>query len=231
MIKEYPFKVKITQCIYFSKTSPGFTILSNKDKPASNFHSCKEYILDYVNFFLTDYICSYISYTPPVKWEFSSLDLMVTGFDESSALKTLSLLNYFEELYNFPKTELFSHEKNWVFSGSLDWAISPPMLSLYLLLIRNGPCKYSEPKHFLTKVEDLRDWSYFESISETLKKIKNIGPKKIFGENIKTNWPKNNQHIHQWGILAFSSCEILKSCTRSDEPIIMNWYENMNGVK
>jgi hypothetical protein len=104
----------------------------------------------------------------------------------------------------------------YLFEGSKQWMMAPPMLSLFTLLLRVGAChKKGTPfKETLQGVESKKIPQYQTSDSNFLKtgmvgieRILSEKPSKIFGRSLVKNYPKglSGGTIHNnFGIVAFS---------------------------
>jgi hypothetical protein len=117
----------------------------------------------------------------------------------------------------------------WLLEGSKRWMRSPPMISLYTMLIRVG-FSHTLGKDFWDTINGICNCSVTpyqaedrDRLTNSLKGIKRIlaeGDRKIFPEDIKKNYPKGLriQDMHDnLGICSFSSGD-----TRSLVPI---WHK------
>ena len=209
MFQPFPVKINPTKSAYSSGLS--FTTMTAEGEPVRNFTSCKEYILDDVNDSITS---DKIGFFQTGKKAFLD-ETRLLVVDHPNVERAFNILNFVEEYLEIPCSIINSCGDNcYVFRGSPRWMISPPMLSMYALLIR-----ISKP------IDEILDEKYYGSDSNILNNgaragilnIVNYGDKKIFGENIKSNWPKNNYNIHNWGIASFGA-KIMKN----EMP---KWYE------
>lgn len=105
----------------------------------------------------------------------------------------------------------------FMFEGSKRWIQSPPMLSLYTLLLRVGFC-HTKGESFMKTIDGVksgdikpyqrRDGFWLKSSDAALQKILRIGDKRIFHKNIQLNYP-SNMHIeeihHRFGIIGFAT--------------------------
>jgi hypothetical protein len=183
---------------------------------------CKEYTLDHVNNAITGFKNSYINFPDNVPC-LTETRVFVVGKNESQVVTTLDLIHKAEDLLKIPHTVVNSSETSFVFRASPIWMISPPMLSFYTFLIRQGR-KHSIENNLETSLKP-QSQSYWANdailVCGGLVGIKNIlkhGIKKLFGENIKANWPDNNKNIHQWGISAYGYGTLKKEMPQ--------WYED-----
>lgn len=140
--------------------------------------------------------------------------------------KCLMFLNQIEDRLGIKKTvarcvsnpeKKYLNEKAWVFTGSKRWLKSPPMISLYALLIRVG-FSHKPDESFMATIHDIceNERPTYQSVDKfrlrTAKKgfyrILVHGDKKIFHRKIEDNYPSDID-IHtmhnKMGISAFSS--------------------------
>jgi hypothetical protein len=95
---------------------------------------------------------------------------------------------------------LYKRSGVWVLNGSNRWMNSPPMISLYTLLIRLGLVhkKGTSYKKTIQQVISLEIGSYYGDDSyqlsdahETIEKILKHGDRRLFYRDIKRNYPPN----------------------------------------
>jgi hypothetical protein len=137
----------------------------------------------------------------------------------------LDFLNQIEKKLKINKTKIrecesppnkYSAGGVWFFEGSKRWLASPPMISLYTLLIRVG-FTHVEGKNYWSTIEDIcarkippYQYEDFERLKGSIKGIERIldqGDRKIFSSDFKVNYPKGlkiNTLHNNLGICAFS---------------------------
>ena len=110
-----------------------------------------------------------------------------------------------------------------MFEGSRRWISSPPMLSMYSLMIRIGFVhKIGTP--FMQTLEDVksgktkpyqqRDKMWLKSVDMGIKKIMRVGDRKIFHKEIELNYPEDMkiETIHnRLGIMSYASDILTKA--------------------
>jgi hypothetical protein len=127
------------------------------------------------------------------------------------------------------------YEKNGVFmlEGSKRWIQSPPMLSLYTLLIRVGFC-HTIGDHFTKTIEGIKtgqikpyqkkDNHWLKNTEPALQKILRVGDRKIFYKDIQSNYPAN-MHIdsihNRLGIIGFAT-DMLQKAT--GKPVLVPYW-------
>lgn len=104
----------------------------------------------------------------------------------------------------------------WMFEGSKRWIKSPPMLSLYTLLIRVG-CVHEIGVRFEKTLANIiageqkpyqkKDSLWLKHAMMGIEKVIRIGDRKIFHRDIKDNYPNLDIDVihNQLGIAGFSS--------------------------
>jgi len=122
----------------------------------------------------------------------------------------------------------------FMFEGSKRWIQSPPMLSLYTLLLRVGFC-HTINESFLKTIEEVKsgvvkpyqkkDGNLLKSSDLALQKILKIGDRKIFHREIELNYPSNMKIdlIHnRLGIIGFATDIMCK--TNGSPVLIPRWH-------
>ena len=104
----------------------------------------------------------------------------------------------------------------WLFEGSKRWLNSPPMLSLYSLLIRVG-CVHTIGVNFEKTINDIisgelkpyqkKDALWLKHAKLGIEKILRLGDRRIFYRHMKDNYPNLNIDVihNQLGITGFSA--------------------------
>jgi hypothetical protein len=119
--------------------------------------------------------------------------------------------------------------------GSKRWLVSPPMLSLYSLLIRMG-FLHSIPDSFLQTIQKIRlgalkpyqkfDKKWLSEAQIALDLIFKVGDKKIFSSDINRNYPKNLSIdvVHnRLGIMGFANDIVSKNY--KGPVLVPHWHE------
>lgn len=156
---------------------------------------------------------------------------------------TLDFINQIEDRLGIKKSfvrkcndppEGYENSGVFMFEGNKRWIQSPPMLSLYTLMLRVGFC-HSIGDDFESTIKavkngDIKPYqkrdSYFLKHAESaFNKIIKIGDKKIFFKDIKLNYPVDMQinSLHnKMGIVGFSS-DVVRNVL--GEPVLIpHWH-------
>jgi hypothetical protein len=201
MIEVFPGEnIQYTPDVYDSII---FSMMDAKNKLAYSPQNCKEYTLQYTYSTLRDS-------TPGVYLE--EVRMAVHGIYKY-AEQSLDLLHQVEkELKIEPLSFVNTNKANtWlIFRGHKDWFISPPMLSLYGLLIRTGQYHTIGQSVFETIEKSTgRDSSiWVNGAKEGLNFIIKHGFKKVFGSTKSQqsdNWTYGGSLTHDSGIKTFGS--------------------------
>ena len=151
-------------------------------------------------------------------------------------LNVLNFLNQIEKKMGLKPTSATkvsnapSRYKNgfFVLEGSKKWILSPPMLSMYTLMIRTGFC-HNIGEDFNITIENVisgkvdkyqrNDQNYLTTSKPGIQKIVDVGYKTIFGKEPKLNYPDIEKYsLHNnTGICAFSN--------KSAKHNIPHWYD------
>jgi hypothetical protein len=147
--------------------------------------------------------------------------------------KQLKIKKSFVRECNYPPV---SYEKAGVFmlEGSKRWIQSPPMLSLYTLLLRVGFC-HTVGDSFVKTIEGVKsgkikpyqkkDGYWLKSSDAALQKILRVGDRGIFHRDIQLNYPSymEIESIHnRLGIIGFS-VDILHKAI-GDPVLVPYWH-------
>lgn len=212
------FPVSMHRPINFYGTNVVQISLLTKDGQAAYFFSaCKEYMLDYTQISIRNYLSQRKSDSPQTLDDvddpgtagmvyLNELRMAVTNLE--SVLHALQFVNLYERAIGFPPTVVKRLvDFGYVFCGSKQWFLAPPLLSLYGLLVRNGST-YRSGDTLEETMENLSltsgaagYWAYAKSGAELILKH---GPNKVFGTDLAKNWNTRNESIHGHGIVSFS---------------------------
>lgn len=140
--------------------------------------------------------------------------------------KCLIFLNQIEDQLKIKRTvarcvanpeKKYLNQKAWIFIGSKRWLKSPPMISLYTLLIRVG-FSHKPGESFMLTIHDIceNDRPTYQSVDKFrlrsskkgLMRILRYGDRKIFHRKIEDNYPSDidiNTMHNKMGIGAFSN--------------------------
>jgi hypothetical protein len=215
-----------------------FALVSDKFKQCHPFIWCKDFLHDVVYSTLHErkfeiYRFKYDpSYDPKVCLR--ETRLLVTNAKDAKIEKKidqcLEFLNQIEENLLMPCSKVRKCSNApaeykygvFLFQGSKRWMQSPPMISLYSLLIRVG-FSHVSGTNFSTTIKMLKeghlkpyqnkDSKWLNEIEPALYKIMRFNDRKIFHRDIKLNYPKNFQieKIHNnLGIMSFANDMRLK---------------------
>jgi len=210
-----------------------FSFVSPDNKQATPFAYCKDYLQDAVQGFIINKKRSIFGFTydPAIHAPLciKRTKLLVANSQEfefdKKMLNCLDFIHQVEEHLKIRKT-IVSKCKNpplkyirsgvWLFDGSSRWIKSPPMLSMYTLLIRLGFGHNigDNYKNTLSYILNGEIKSYQPVDSFRLKQAKagidrifETGDRKIFNSDIKKNYPssiKINVMHNLLGIIGFS---------------------------
>ncbi len=211
-----------------------FSFASPNDIQVSPFAYCKDYLQDAVHGFLTKKTSTIFGFTyDPKKHEPIALNktkLLVTNsidFEFSNKIvNCLDFLNQIEKHLKIRKTKAeecdnvplqYLRSGIWLFEGSKRWINSPPMLSLYTLLIRLG-FGHTIGTPFEKTIDGICsgaikpyqkiDVGRLKKCKSGIKKILRLGDREIFDSKIKNNYPRTvlTRTMHNtMGIVGFSS--------------------------
>lgn len=192
-----------------------FSFLSKNNKQVSPFAYCKDYLQDVVHGFLTNKKKSIYGFTyDPKKHQpisITTTKLLVTNFQDpyfsSKIPNCLDFLNQIELELKMTKTSALKADEPpmrytrcgvWIFQGSRRWLKSPPMISLYTLLIRIGfghtigtPFKDTIAEILADKktpYQPVDRWRLSEAM-DGINAILTAGDRKIFHRKIQDNYP------------------------------------------
>lgn len=224
-IKWYDSGYKNSNVLQIYKKGLEFAFLSNAYEQCHTFILCKDFLHDIIhaninNIPINIFNFSYNPYYDP-KICLKELRLLVKNNSDnqfSDKLKNaIIFLNEIESKLEMKKTVLRSCEnKTWLLKSSKRWMKAPPMISLYVLMLRIGlvhtPNKTA--KETINDILKQKIKTYQKKDSYLLKhsylgfeKILKIGDNKIFFKDIKKNYSPtlSLDCIHNsTGILAFS---------------------------
>jgi hypothetical protein len=176
-----------------------FSLLATDNGLTYSISDCKEYILDHTLMTVKPNVYTYR------KVYMDEVRLVVLKLN--NVLNVLEFVNLFEHKINFPLSIInrFNESEAVIFRGSKKWFMSPPMLSLYALLIRNGTNHILGDSLDKTLDDICKKNLYFNSSYKTIETIMKKGPENIFGEDLNKNWNFTLHDIHFCGIVNFSS--------------------------
>jgi len=177
---------------------------------------CKDFIQDLIHGMVNNkHISIYGFKFNPSKddsWDIDKIRILV--FDpkkdiSSLASNTLNIVNQFEKRFGWEFTKakevIFETPSRKhpavVFTGPSNWALSPPLISLYTLLLR-ACLIYDKNKTLNDFLKDIKlnkssifygsnDASYLYNAYSAIKNFLNYHPKQFFGDVLATNYPDN----------------------------------------
>lgn len=209
-----------------------FSALTEKNELAFHVGSCKEYVLDAVHS------------TIHKKGSYKEVDLrsarIIVTFDEEGMNRAIDLVNQVENALGIPPSTAERCQGGdetcgmYLVTGDVRWLHAPPMLSLYLLLLRTGG--YGKTKSSSLTIEHEIGKPFLEFLGKLgdgkvnhhdsyhwqwgawagLKFILEHGDQAIFNKNRDDNWNKSLScsDIHaSYGIMSLGN----KSCNRCPE--------------
>lgn len=187
-----------------------FAFVSLEGKQCHAFAYCKDFLQDAVWATLNKssvgiYGFSYVhGKNPPVDMDNMRLGVRVKGTPkedmETMCRKALTFLQEVDAGQGFSPSELLlggqrkgEKSKTFVFVSDPAWLHSPPMVSLYSLLVRVGMtyegggwrAHFDNAKKYIGK----NDKTYIKSAQKGVNKIIGKDPTKIFAKEIKDNYP------------------------------------------
>lgn len=185
-------------------------MLGKDGKQAHVIGLCKEYVLDCVYKSVhpqSAFNSLYAIHYAPVFLD--KVQVIVHGLN-GWANNSLHLINLVEKTLDMPQTTLTELPGQYhVFQGNRRWLISPPMLSLYTLLIRagrscdGGDLDTATQAYYNCKGMNT-DVGYMKQARPGLEHILTYGDRFVFGNNMAANWTSCGD-IHGRGIINFSS--------------------------
>ena len=205
---------------------------ATKTEQCTDFVFCKDFLHDCVHAFLYSKKISPYSFHYDPKEKPIDLDhtyLLVTNSSDIKMKQKIEncqdFLNQIEKKLRLFRTKILkcrnapdNYKKSGVYMiyGSKMWLNSPPMLSLYSLLIRVGFChtKGVDFTETITKVQNgqippyqQNDAGYLKKAKEGIDRILSLGYRKFFYKDISKNYPNSVDisTIHNYfGIVGFS---------------------------
>ena len=193
-----------------------FAFVSQKNKQVIPFVLCRDFLQDAIQGFLIGSKRTiYGFHYDPTEDEPIVVDqtrLLVSNSTDSKLAEKipacLDFLNQIERKLRIPLTRVrecndppkkYARSGVWYFEGGGRWIKSPPMISLYTLLIRVG-LVHAVGEPFMTTVDKVATGTIKGYMSEDrdrlnqgmkgIKRILEKGDRKIFCKDIKSNYPK-----------------------------------------
>lgn len=228
-----------------------YALVSEDNVQCHNFVWCKDFLHDVVYSCVNKkpfeiYRFRFNPYLDPNP-SLSKIKLLVTNpkdkHFESKIPDCLDFLNQIESRLKMRKTTVRKcksppqgYESGvFLLEGSKRWVNSPPMLSLYSLLIRMG-FLHSIPDDFFFTIQKIRlgalkpyqkfDKRWLSEAQSALDLIFKLGDKKIFSTDIKKNYPKNFSIdvVHnRLGIMGFANDILSKNY---NGPVLVPHWHN-----
>jgi len=210
-----------------------FAFASQDYQQCHQFVFCKDFLQDIIfanihQKWVSIYDFNYSPYIDPRPC-LDKIRILVTNANDSrlkiKIYNSLDILNQVEERLGIKKSllrecwlppENYRKSGIWMFEGSKRWINSPPMLSLYSLLIRVG-CVHTIGVNFEKTINDIidgkikpyqkKDALWLKHAKPGIEKILRIGDRKIFYRDIKENYPNLDIDVihNQLGITGFSA--------------------------
>jgi hypothetical protein len=216
-----------------------FALVSNEYEQCHPFVWCKDFLHDVV--FSTVHNKAFdlykFQYDPSIspKACLRETRVLVTNSKDKklseNVYSCLEFLNQVEDRFKIPRTKLRECSNCpkeykygvFLFQGNKRWLQSPPMLSLYTLLIRTGFSHLVGTSYLTTinmikqghlKPYQSKDAKWLSDMEPAMYKILRLGDRKIFYKDIKRNYPLSIsiETIHnKLGIMGFASDMIMKA--------------------
>ena len=210
-----------------------FALVSQDYKQCNPFVWCKDFLQDIVfaslqKKWINIYDFQYSPYIDPEPC-LDKIRLLIANANDSNLRdkipNILDILHQVEDKLEIKHSlvrECWLPPKNykksgvWMFEGSKRWIKSPPMLSLYALLIRVG-CVHEIGVRYektfaniiagVQKPYQKKDSLWLKHAMMGIEKVIRIGDRKIFHRDIKDNYPNLDIDVihNQLGIAGFSS--------------------------
>ncbi len=192
-------------------------LCSPKDEQCHPFVMCKDWLQDAIWAFLHKKQASIygFSYSPDKNpaLDLDTIRLVVVNSQDKALLNkienTISFINQFEKHFKLKRTKAYiidNPPKKYEACGAVQfvssgrWAMSPPMISLYSLLIRAG---FMVPKgtnfiEALDKIQSgdipsyqIHDKSYLTQSRKVIDNMLKLGYRVFFKGEVKENYPEN----------------------------------------
>ncbi len=243
--KDIKFKTS-NECLLTNGSAYAF--ISKEYEQCHLIVTCKDHLSDIVfatvnNWETKNYWFSHIPANNP-KIDFDKIRLVFGNRKSEDFAKTIApaidILHQMESTLKLSKTIVFRVpnppreyiEKGlYLFEGDKVWMESPPMLSLYTLLIRLG-AHHKIGNSWEKTIDEVSkllithpiDYKYYDQkicvgVMPGINKIINKGPTNLFGVDIKKNYPnvedKNMLH-NSFGVLAYSLNNVNMTQTTAD---------------
>jgi hypothetical protein len=230
-----------------------YSLLSDNDHQCHPFVWCKDFIHDviYASINKTEFKAYKFHYNPNLNPNPSlkkAKILIADSKDENFSKRinnVLDFLNQFENKIKIKPSTIKKckkapeqYEKNGVYlvEGDKRWINSPPMVSLYTLLIRVGfshtiKCDFLETidkiKANKLQTYQKKDNYWLKAIEPAIEKILNFGDQNIFLKDMKSNYPpklKPNIVHNKLGIIGYSNDIVKKENNIS--VVIPDWHKS-----
>jgi hypothetical protein len=204
-----------------------FCFASPDNKQCSPFAYCKDYLQDALQAHLTKTKKSKFGFTydPKVHAEvcISKCKLLVANSSDPKFRNKipicLDFIHQIEDVLKIKKTvareclkpaRKYANGRVWLFQGSNRWIKSPPMISMYTLLIRVG-FNHEIGKIYYQTIDEIisqKKTSYqtadrhrLQGARDGIKRILRIGDRKIFHRKIEDNYPKHIKISTMHGVM------------------------------
>ena len=221
-----------------------YCLLSSNYEQCHQFVWCKDFLHDVVQSSLHNkkFEIYKFNYDPPHDPNPCIREIRIAVANSCDAklgkkiLSCVDFINQIELKLNIPLTkvriclnplECYKKSGVFIFQGNKRWINSPPMLSLFSLLIRVG-FSHSKGQEYQKTIRSLKngffkpyqkkDARWINEIEPALHKIIRIGDRKIFYKDIKLNYPAsiNIDAMHnRMGIVGFACDLIAKNAGQS----------------
>lgn len=200
-----------------------FAFVSNANEQCHPFVFCKDFLQLVIFSNIHEKSISLFNFNYNPKKNPVSLDklrIILRNTSDADFIKKIEnavvFINYFEKTLKIKQTKFCLCENNTVlFVSSKRWLKSPPLISMYMLLVRIGmihekdkPIDYTINGILQNKIKpyQLKDFSLLKNSLYGIKKILEDGDRKSFYKDIKKNYPDINlMTIHKDGILFYST--------------------------
>jgi hypothetical protein len=230
-----------------------YSLVSDKYEQCHPFVWCKDFLHDVVHAFVHNkaidiYRFAYSPDTGPHPCLKEARIIISNARDPKLASRIpgcLDFLNQVENRLKMPRSVVrecsnppaeYAKAGVFLFQGNMRWLKSPPMLSLYTLLIRIGlvhrlGTPFTETikalKEKTIKPYQQKDVEWLKECEPALHKIMRLGDKKVFYKRLKDNYPVhiNIEQIHnKLGILGYAFDMILYSVR---QPVMVPYWHRL----
>lgn len=214
---------RIRNILQIYKKGLEFAFVSNSNQQCHPFVFCKDFLQLVIFSNVHNKSISLFNFNYNPKKNPISLDklrIILRNTSDAEFVKKIEnavfFINYFEKKLKIKPTKFYFCENNTIlFESSKRWLKAPPLISMYMLLIRVGmsheksnSIDYTINGILQNKIKpyQIKDFSLLKNSLYGIKKILADGDRKSFYQDIRKNYPDINlMTIHRDGILFYST--------------------------